>query len=108
MVRVCAEGGTLGWFLYVTGLIGALFTGMYALRLYLHVFRGEPAPFVLGFVLGPLMEENFRRAMYLSHGNPMTFIQRPISAALLALTLGLLVILVLPAFRKKREEVFRE
>jgi putative tricarboxylic transport membrane protein len=68
----------------------------------------EPAPFILGFVLGPLMEENFRRAMYLSRGDPMTFVERPISALLLALAAVLLVVLVLPAIRAKREEVFRE
>jgi Kef-type K+ transport system membrane component KefB len=69
---------------------------------------GVVAPFVLGFVLGPLMEENFRRAMYLSRGDPMVFVERPISALLLALALALLVILILPAIRAKREEVFRE
>src|ERR1041384_5659690 len=44
----------------------------------------EPAPFILGFILGPLMEENFRRAMYLSRGNPMAFIARPSGAPLWA------------------------
>jgi putative tricarboxylic transport membrane protein len=68
----------------------------------------EPAPFVLGFVLGPLMEENFRRAMMLSRGDPMVFLERPISAVLLALALALFVILVLPVVRAKREEVFAE
>jgi TctA family transporter len=68
----------------------------------------EPAPFILGFILGPLMEENFRRAMNLSRGNPLIFIERPISALLLGLSLLLLIVLVLPAIRKKREEVFQE
>jgi TctA family transporter len=68
----------------------------------------EPAPFILGFILGPLMEENFRRAMNLSRGDPMVFVHRPISAALLVLTLLLLVVLILPAVRAKREEVFQE
>ena len=68
----------------------------------------EPAPFILGFMLGPLMEENFRRAMYLSRGSPMVFVERPISALLLALAVALLVILVLPAVKRKREEVFKE
>ena len=54
------------------------------------------------------MEENFRRAMYLSRGDPLVFLERPISALLLALALGLLIILILPAVRAKREEVFRE
>jgi len=47
LASALATGGVLGWFLYIAGLIGALFTGMYALRLYLHVFHGEPAPLVL-------------------------------------------------------------
>jgi TctA family transporter len=68
----------------------------------------EPAPFILGFILGPLMEENFRRAMYLSRGDPLVFIERPISAVLLLMSLVLLVILVLPAVKRKREEVFQE
>jgi len=68
----------------------------------------EPAPFILGFILGPLMEENFRRAMNLSRGDPMVFVERPISAALLVLTVLLLAVLVLPAVRAKREEVFQE
>ena len=68
----------------------------------------EPAPMILGFVLGPLMEENFRRAMYLSRGSPMVFVERPISALLLSMSVVLLVILVLPAVKQKREEVFKE
>ena len=47
LASALATGGTLGWFLYLAGLAGALLTGMYALRLYLLVFRGEPSPFVL-------------------------------------------------------------
>jgi putative tricarboxylic transport membrane protein len=54
------------------------------------------------------MEENFRRAMQLSRGNPIVFVERPISALLLGLALILLVILVLPAVRAKREQVFQE
>jgi TctA family transporter len=68
----------------------------------------EPAPFILGFILGPLMEEHFRRAMNLSRGDPMVFVERPISATLLVLTVVLLVILILPTVRAKREEVFQE
>jgi putative tricarboxylic transport membrane protein len=79
-----------------------------ALGIFFHKVGAEPAPFVLGFILGPLMEENFRRAMYLSRGDALIFLQRPISAFLLVLALGLLVILVLPAVQAKREEVFRE
>jgi TctA family transporter len=63
----------------------------------------EPAPFVLGFVLGPMLEENFRRAMLISSGDPTVFIERPISAVLLACSVLLLAALLLPAFRRQRE-----
>ena len=68
----------------------------------------EPAPLLLGFILGPMMEENLRRAMLLSRGDPMTFITRPLSATLLAISLLLLIVIMLPAIRKKREEAFVE
>ncbi len=68
----------------------------------------EPAPLILGFILGPLMEENLRRAMLLSRGDPLTFIQKPISAGFIIAAVILLVIIALPALRKKREEVFVE
>jgi putative tricarboxylic transport membrane protein len=68
----------------------------------------EPAPLLLGFILGPMMEENLRRAMLLSRGDPMTFLTRPLSASLLAVSALLLIIILLPAIRKKREEAFQE
>src|ERR671934_217328 len=68
----------------------------------------EPAPMILGFILGPLMEENLRRAMLLSRGDPLVFVQRPISLVLLLMAAALLIIVALPAIRKKREEVFVE
>jgi putative tricarboxylic transport membrane protein len=68
----------------------------------------EPAPMLLGFVLGPLMEENLRRAMLIARGDPTTFVTRPISGALLALAALLLLIAVLPMIRQKRDEVFVE
>ncbi|MGA8052834.1 MAG: tripartite tricarboxylate transporter permease [Burkholderiales bacterium] len=68
----------------------------------------EPAPLILGFILGPMMEENLRRAMLLSRGDPMVFLQKPISAGLLAVAALLLVIVVAPTVRKKREEAFQE
>jgi putative tricarboxylic transport membrane protein len=86
------------WVMLLFGVLGVFFTKVGA----------EPAPFVLGFILGPLMEENFRRAMYLSRGDALVFLQRPISAVLLVLAGVLLVILVLPSVQAKREEVFRE
>ncbi len=68
----------------------------------------EPAPMLLAFVLGPLMEENLRRAFLISRGDPMVFVQRPISLGLLLVALALLAVVVLPAVRKKREEAFQE
>ncbi|NGO50223.1 tripartite tricarboxylate transporter permease [Allomesorhizobium camelthorni] len=70
--------------------------------------RCEPAPLLLGFVLGPLLEENLRRAMIISRGDPSVFVTRPISATLLFIALAVLVVVFLPAVRKKREEVFVE
>jgi putative tricarboxylic transport membrane protein len=68
----------------------------------------EPAPMLLGYVLGPLMEENLRRAMLIARGDPMTFLYRPISATLLAIAVFLLVLAVLPMIRSRRDEVFVE
>ncbi|WP_185984549.1 tripartite tricarboxylate transporter permease [Aureimonas mangrovi] len=68
----------------------------------------EPAPLLLGFVLGPLLEEHLRRAMIISRGDPLVFFQRPISATLLAIGLAAVVVALLPSIRKKRDEVFVE
>jgi TctA family transporter len=68
----------------------------------------EGAPFLLGLVLGPQMEEYFRRAMLLSRGDATVFLTRPISAGLLIVTALLLLLMVLPNFRKKREEAFQD
>ena len=68
----------------------------------------EPAPMLLGFVLGPLMEENLRRAMLIARGDPTTFLTRPISGVLLAIAAFLVVIALLPMIRSKRDEVFVE
>jgi len=63
---------------------------------------------LLGFILGPLMEENLRRAMLLSRGDPIVFFTEPISAGFLIASILLLIILLLPNIRKKREEAFVE
>jgi putative tricarboxylic transport membrane protein len=68
----------------------------------------ETAPLLLGYVLGRLMEENLRRALTISRGQLTTFVQRPLSGALLALAVLVLVIAVVPAVRRGREEVFTE
>jgi putative tricarboxylic transport membrane protein len=68
----------------------------------------EPAPMILGFVLGPLMEDNLRRAMRISGGDPMIFLNRPISLGLLVAAAILLLIVALPAIRRSRQEAFQE
>jgi TctA family transporter len=68
----------------------------------------EPAPLLMGFVLGPLLEENLRRALIISRGDPSVFVSRPISLALLVLAAAAVVVAMLPAIRRKREVVFAE
>jgi putative tricarboxylic transport membrane protein len=68
----------------------------------------EPAPLLLGFILGPMMEEFLRRALLLSKGDPMVLLQRPISATMLVLAAILLGMVLLPSFSKTREVAFQE
>jgi putative tricarboxylic transport membrane protein len=85
----------------VTVFFGALGYLFYKLRC-------EPAPLILGFILGPMMEENLRRAMLLSRGDPTTFVTSPLSLGLLLAALALLGIATLPAIKSKRQETFQE
>ncbi|WP_428851939.1 tripartite tricarboxylate transporter permease [Imbroritus primus] len=79
---------------------------LFGLMGYLFIkFGCELAPLLLGFVLGPMMEENLRRALFISEGDPSVLIQRPISASMLAISAAALVLVVLPAVRRKRSEV---
>jgi TctA family transporter len=68
----------------------------------------EPAPLLLGFILGPLLEQHLRRALIISHGDPTVFLTRPVSLAFVAMAVIVLVIAVLPSIRRKREVVFQE
>ena len=68
----------------------------------------EPAPMLLGFIIGPMMEEYLRRALLLSRSDPLVFIHRPISATMLGLAVVALIVVLLPSLRKKREEAFHE
>ncbi len=86
------------WMVALFGVIGYVFLKLGC----------EPAPLLLGFILGPMMEENLRRALLLSRGDWSVFVTRPLSATLLALALALLVVVALPAVKKKREEAFVE
>ncbi len=68
----------------------------------------EPAPLLLGFILGPMMEENLRRALLLSRGDWSTFMTRPLSAGLLIAAALMVVVVMLPSIKNKREEAFQE
>jgi len=84
-------------------------TALFALFGFLLVKFGlEPAPLVLGFILGPLMEENLRRSLVLSRGDPMIFVTRPLSLTLLMMAVAVVLLIALPQFRKTRESAFQE
>jgi putative tricarboxylic transport membrane protein len=68
----------------------------------------EPAPLLLGFVLGKLMEENLVRSVLISRGDWMTFINKPISAVLLVIAVVMIVLALLPSMNSKRDAVFTE
>ena len=68
----------------------------------------EPAPLLLGFVLGPMMEENLRRAMLLSRGDPTVFVTRPLSLVMLLMAVALVLLIAVPNLRKTREVAFQE
>jgi putative tricarboxylic transport membrane protein len=85
-------------FIAAFGLLGYLFLKL----------ECEPAPLLLGFILGPLLEVYMRRTMLLSRGDPMVFLNRPLSLSFLLLAVALLVIVLLPNIRKAREVAFVE
>ncbi|KLN56794.1 tripartite tricarboxylate transporter permease [Variovorax paradoxus] len=89
------------WDIWMVGIFG--FVGYTFFKL-----GCEPAPLLLGFILGPMMEENLRRSLLLSRGDWSVFVTRPISLGLLAAAALLLVIVLLPAVKAKREEAFVE
>ena len=68
----------------------------------------QPAPLLLGFIVGPLLEENLRRALVVSRGDPTDFLTRPISGALIAGAILLLLLLILPSIRRTREQALKE
>jgi TctA family transporter len=65
----------------------------------------SPAPMLLGFVLGPMMEEHLRRAMLMSKGDPTVFVTRPIALAFIIATVAILVVMVAPAVRRRRLDI---
>jgi TctA family transporter len=86
------------WMVAIFGIIGYIFIKL----------GTEPAPLLLGFILGPMMEEYLRRALLLSRGDWSVFVTRPLSAGLLVAALALLVVVMLPSIKAKREEAFVE
>jgi len=85
------------------------FTAFFGLAGYLFIKLGlEPAPMLLGFVLGRLMEEKLRQALALSEGSLMTFVERPVAAALLAIAAAVMLVAVLPAVSRSRQKAFQE
>ena len=89
------------WDIWMVALFGVIGYGFIKLG-------AEPAPLLLGFILGPMMEENLRRALLLSRGDWSVFVTRPLSAGLLAAAMLLVVIVALPSIKAKREEAFVE
>jgi putative tricarboxylic transport membrane protein len=97
----CYSLGLNAWDVYLIAGLGVI--------AYLLVRWGcEPAPLLLGFVLGPLLEENLRRALIISRGDPSVFVTRPISLVLLLLAVAALLVSVLPLVRRGREQIFVE
>jgi TctA family transporter len=99
----------IGVYTVNNSIIDVYITAAFGIIGYLFFKLGcEPAPLLLGFVLGPMMEENFRRALLLSRGDFTTFVTRPLSLGLLIAAALLVVVVALPAVKKSREEVFVE
>jgi putative tricarboxylic transport membrane protein len=73
-----------------------------------HKLGLEPAPLILGFILGPMMEENLRRSLLMARGDWSIFVSRPIAAAMIAAAAVLMAAIALPAINRKRREVFVE
>ena len=105
ILAVCAVGVySINYNIYDIVLMAA-----FALLGYIfYQLRCEPAPLILGFVLGPMMEENLRRAMLLSRGDASVFFSSPISCALLAIAFLLLAATLMPKWQKTRQEAFAE
>jgi TctA family transporter len=86
------------WMVGLFGIIGYIFIKL----------GTEPAPLLLGFILGPMMEEYLRRALLLSRGDWSVFVTRPLSGSLLLAAVAMLVVVMLPSIKAKREEAFVE
>jgi TctA family transporter len=85
--------------LYLCGVLGVL--GYTLMKL-----ECPPAPLILGFVLGPLMEENLRRALLISRGDPTVFFTRPIALGFMLASALILMTMIMPAIRKRKQEAY--
>ena len=98
----CAVGiystNNLSFDVYLAALFGIL-------GILWRVLEFSPIPVMLGFVLGPMIEENLRRSLYVTDGNPIIFLSRPLSLVFILLTVAILVVMALPAMRKRRGDI---
>jgi len=86
---------------YVTAVFGAI-------GYLFHKLGCEPAPLILGFILGPMMEEHLRRALLLSRGDATVFFTRPLSLTLLLMAAALVLLVALPAIKSRRAQAFQK
>ena len=99
----------VGVYSFNNSAFDVLLTAMFGIVGFVFLRLGcEISPFMLAFILGPMLEENLRRAMLLARGDATTFMTRPISLALLLASAALLVLVIAPRIRRKRREVFTE
>jgi len=97
-VYTVSNSSTLVQLMALFGILGYIFVKL----------KMEPAPMLLGFILGPLMEEYLQRAMTISHGDPSVFVTRPVSLTLLVMALLFLVATMVPIISKRREKTFEQ
>jgi putative tricarboxylic transport membrane protein len=88
----------LSFDVYVAALFGIL-------GILWRLLEFSPIPVMLGFVLGPMLEENLRRSLYVADGNPIIFLTRPLSLVFILLTVAVLVVMALPAVRRRRGDI---
>ncbi len=99
----------VGIYSLANSTLDVVLAALFGLLGYLFIKLGcEPAPLLLGFILGPLMEQNLRRALLISRGDPTIFLTRPMSLAFLLAAAFMLFVMIAPAIRRRREEVFQE
>jgi putative tricarboxylic transport membrane protein len=98
----CAVGiystNTLSFDVYLAAVFGIL-------GILWRVLEFSPIPLMLGFVLGPMIEENLRRTLQVAEGNPMVFLTRPLSLVFILLTVAVLIVMALPTVRRRRTDI---